>query len=274
MKIACLIKPEPPLNYLVNRIHAEHDVGLVIVEQSKIRTRDLLLKCAEYGVVCFTRLLLRFVKNRLFKKNIFEEYSEYFGDRWQELDEGIPKLEVENINSEAVISRLKEFQPDLLLVHGTSLVSKGVIGQAELALNLHWGLSPYYRGTHCTEWALINWDPYNIGVTIHKLSKIIDGGEILAQKRAEIKPQHSLNAINMQLTYLGAELLVSIIHKLNAGDNLDYYSQDLSAGHIYNLRQWGIYIQFEVERLIKQGLLADMLRKPSRKVKLPIIEIR
>ena len=85
---------------------------------------------------------------------------------------------------------------------------------SDLALNLHWGLSPYYRGTHCTGWALINWDPYNIGVTIHKLTQRIDGGSILAQKRAVIKPGDTVNSINMQLTQLGTELVIKIIDKI------------------------------------------------------------
>lgn len=273
MKIACLIRTDPPLKFFVNRIHIEHNVGLVIIEKPKLNYKDIYKKCAENGVACFTRLLWRFLKNRVSNNNSFREYKEYFGDQWKELDQGMPNLEVENINSDAVISRLQEFNPDILLVHGTGLVSKKVIGQARLALNCHWGLSPYYRGTRCTEWALINWDPYNIGVTIHKLSKIIDGGEILAQKRAEVKPGDTVNSINMQLAYLGTELVVTIIDKIKNGDNLVYYPQDFSSGHIYNLRQMGYHLEVEVERLINKGLLGELLEKPSRKTKLPIIEI-
>ena len=82
-------------------------------------------------------------------------------------------------NSTEVARRLTALKPDLILDHGTSIVSDSIIETAPLALNLHWGLSPYYRGTFCTEWALINHDPRNIGVTIHRLAKAVDGGDIL-----------------------------------------------------------------------------------------------
>ena len=109
--------------------------------------------------------IYNFLKNRLIKNHVEENiYNKWFSNKWRKLDKTIPYIEVENINSQLVFKILKEINPDLILDHGTSIVKNHILENAKLALNLHWGLSPYYRGTHCTDWALINWDPNNIGV--------------------------------------------------------------------------------------------------------------
>ncbi len=70
---------------------------------------------------------------------------------------------------------------DIYVVFGASyikgwlidfLVSKG-------AINVHMGLSPYYRGASCNFWALYDGNPSYVGGTIHKLSKGLDSGPIL-----------------------------------------------------------------------------------------------
>jgi methionyl-tRNA formyltransferase len=60
------------------------------------------------------------------------------------------------------------------------LVSKG-------ALNIHMGVSPYYRGTACNFWALYEKRPEFVGATIHYLSKGLDSGPMLLH--AFPKPQ-------------------------------------------------------------------------------------
>jgi len=72
------------------------------------------------------------------------------------------------------------FDADLIIVFGSSyikgelcekLISKGTI-------NLHMGISPYYRGAACNFWALYDQNPLYVGATIHLLSKGLDSGAI------------------------------------------------------------------------------------------------
>ena len=180
-------------------------------------------------------------------------------------------LTVGDINSGAVIDRLKTESPDLILDHGTSIVGKEILEIPEMALNLHWGLSPYYRGTHCTEWALINWDPYNIGVTIHKLHRVIDGGDVLAQARAAITSNDSINAINMQLSKLGTDLVIQAVDALKAGKKLTFSKQDYSLGFLTQNRQWRVTLARQAEYLSSPPILETLLRHPSRKARLSIV---
>ena len=52
------------------------------------------------------------------------------------------------------------------------LVQKG-------ALNIHMGISPFYRGSSCNFWALYDDNPSYVGSTIHMLSKGLDSGDML-----------------------------------------------------------------------------------------------
>jgi methionyl-tRNA formyltransferase len=47
------------------------------------------------------------------------------------------------------------------------------------ALNIHLGISPYYRGSSFNFWALYDANFYIVGATIHRLSKGLDSGPIL-----------------------------------------------------------------------------------------------
>ena len=142
-----------------------------------------------------------------------------------------------------------------------------------MALNLHRGLSPYYRGTYCTEMALVNWDPYNIGVTIHKLTRIIDGGSILAQERPIIENGDTVSSIDMQLTQLGTELISRVIDKIEAGEELHPEKQDVSLGFLTLNRHWSKHLRKQIRYVEKNNLIQQMLKKPARKKKLPIVEL-
>jgi methionyl-tRNA formyltransferase len=72
-------------------------------------------------------------------------------------------------------------QSDVYIVFGSSFI-KGEIANflsKKKTLNIHMGISPYYRGTDCNFWALRDGNPDLVGATIHFLSKGLDNGPIL-----------------------------------------------------------------------------------------------
>jgi methionyl-tRNA formyltransferase len=207
------------------------------------------------------------------RKRNQSDYDRYFGDMWRKLDDKISVYYTEDINSRDVLERINKIGIDLIVDHGTSIVKDHIIEKCELALNLHWGLSPYYRGTHCSEWALINWDPYNIGVTIHKLTKEIDGGSIFAQQRVDVESNDTLNSINMKLTRAGTELMLRGIEKYANNEEVRFAKQDYSLGYLTYQRQWGGHLKNQVKYIEENGVIEKMLKYPSRNFRLPIVEI-
>jgi methionyl-tRNA formyltransferase len=72
-------------------------------------------------------------------------------------------------------------QADIYVVFGASYI-KGWLAEFlvnHTALNIHMGISPYYRGSSCNFWALYDNNPHLVGATIHMLSKGLDSGDML-----------------------------------------------------------------------------------------------
>lgn len=70
---------------------------------------------------------------------------------------------------------------DLIIVFGSSFIKGELIDRLvqKKAINIHMGISPYYRGSSCNFWALNDNRPDLVGATIHYLSKGLDSGEML-----------------------------------------------------------------------------------------------
>jgi hypothetical protein len=70
---------------------------------------------------------------------------------------------------------------DLYVVFGSSFITGWLcdflVGKS--AINLHMGLSPYYRGAACNFWAMYDQLPNYVGATWHYLSNGLDSGPII-----------------------------------------------------------------------------------------------
>lgn len=70
---------------------------------------------------------------------------------------------------------------DIYIVFGSSFLKGELIKFLikNKALNIHMGISPYYRGTDCNFWALYDGNPHLVGATIHYISEGLDSGPML-----------------------------------------------------------------------------------------------
>jgi len=267
MKVVCLIRDEPPLRYFANRVHAAHGVDLVVVEEPAPRSSgtgrvlEYVRREGARGLADQVRVRAGGRRGGAGRRAMLDRR---FGDLWRRLDPDIPSLVVRSVNDDEVVRRLRRLGRVAVLDHGTSVVREPVLGQAEMTLNVHWGLSPYYRGVRCTEWALVMWDPANIGVTVHALSREIDGGAIAGQARAAVTSDDTVRSLDMQLTYLGTEIVVDALGRAAAGEEIRFVEQDLSKGILTCSRQWSSLLGRHMQRMERDGTLARMLRSPSR----------
>src|SRR4051812_4915180 len=60
------------------------------------------------------------------------------------------------INQPDALAEMKELAPDLLVAYGCSIVKDHVLAEFDgRVVNVHLGLSPYYRGSGTNFWALV-----------------------------------------------------------------------------------------------------------------------
>lgn len=92
---------------------------------------------------------------------------------------------VADINEPAALDWAMEQSPDIILLFGTSILRDGWLNRfPDRIINLHLGLSPYYRGSATLFWPFVHRELECLGTTIHLAEAKVDAGRILSR----IKP--------------------------------------------------------------------------------------
>lgn len=103
---------------------------------------------------------------------------------------GVPVHTPEKVGTPEWIARISEMRPDLILsVYYRNMISTKVLALAPLgAFNMHGSLLPRYRGRAPINWAVLNGEP-RIGMTLHRMVREPDAGNIVDQEGADIGPR-------------------------------------------------------------------------------------
>lgn len=118
---------------------------------------------------------------------IMEEYFSYV----RKAEKEVFKLKKQARYTEKIVDygklndkfeEIKSFlESDYFIVFGSSYIKGQLIEilEKKKCINLHMGVSPYYRGSACNFWAQYDKNLKYIGGTIHFLSKGLDSGDII-----------------------------------------------------------------------------------------------
>lgn len=100
---------------------------------------------------------------------------------------GIPVLTPESLKSAEWVDKIRAMQPDLILsVYYRHMIPEAILELAPLgAFNLHGSLLPKYRGRAPINWAVLHGESL-IGMTLHRMVKRPDAGEIIDQEGVAI----------------------------------------------------------------------------------------
>ena len=105
-----------------------------------------------------------------------------------------------DINSSDTINLINRFEPDIFVSYGCAIINKEAISGIECnKVNVHLGLSPYYRGTATNFWPIYNGEIHYCGVTFHELSLKIDGGPIFHQFALDKYPYKTVHHLGNSL---------------------------------------------------------------------------
>ena len=134
------------------------------------------------------------------------------------LEAGLPVLQPEKIKEEEVQSELEKLCPDLFVVTAYSQkIPDEVIHIAPYGcINIHPSLLPKYRGAAPLIGAILNGEEVT-GVTIMRIAKELDAGNILAQEELPIEPDDTLRTLEPKAAALGAKMLLDVIRQMEKG---------------------------------------------------------
>lgn len=115
------------------------------------------------------------------------------------------------------LKELSALEADLFVVVAYRILPEVVFTMPPLGtINLHPSLLPRYRGPAPIQWSLINGDR-ETGITIIRINRDVDAGEILLQKKVPILPDETAGSLHDRLADMGADGLVETIDLLAQG---------------------------------------------------------
>lgn len=129
-------------------------------------------------------------------------------------DNNLPLTQTANINEEnELLNTLKEADFFLVIAFAQFLSSK-VLNIPKIAcFNIHTSLLPKYRGAAPIQYALLNGDK-TTGVSIQKMVKKMDAGDIVFSKEIEIDENETSNTLFKKLEQEAAISLDEFLHQI------------------------------------------------------------
>lgn len=126
------------------------------------------------------------------------------------LEHGLEVYQPENFDSAQDIEALAALQADLMVVAAYGLLlPPAVLAAPRLGcINIHASLLPRWRGASPIQQAILAGDR-DSGVTLMKMARGLDSGDMIARRSIEIEPQWSAGDLHDKLAPLGAELLMA-----------------------------------------------------------------
>ena len=194
------------------------------------------------------------------KQSEIDFFSDYIGSFE---DASNPKLIRKGaINDEAIVNEIVLMNPDLLVCYGSSLIKSDLLTKfQENFLNVHLGLSPYYRGSGTNVWPLINLEPDMVGATFMYIDAGIDTGKIIHQIRADVflgdSPHTIGNRLIRKMTSTYAEIICNF-------SNLEIEKQPLNEGKFYYQRDFTAESCKQLYFNFAQGMIENYLNSSKQ----------
>ncbi len=137
-----------------------------------------------------------------------------------------PIFQPVSLKDEDFIERLRNLQADLFVVVAFRILPEQVFSiPPKGTINLHPSLLPKYRGAAPINWTIINGETES-GVSIIRISKDIDAGNILLQKKMVVYPEETAGSLHDRLAESGAELLLEAIENISRNQLAPIPQQD------------------------------------------------
>ena len=179
MKITLLTSNKKRHNYLINLLSQISDELFVIQECGTIFP----------GIVPGHYPASPLMKN--YFENVDNAQNKLFGNSYVDTKKNLKILPMVSGDLNKVsLDKLSNFlKSDIYIVFGCSYIKSKLVDFLvnQKTINIHMGISPYYRGTDCNFWALYDNNPHLVGATIHLLTKGLDSGPILYHAMSEMK---------------------------------------------------------------------------------------
>ena len=276
MRTLIVVSPDRSDLFFANQLLKSLDVvGVVIENQTPEKDRSSLMRRASKYLARPSVFLRKGVE--VLDRRFIEPRQAYnrpgngldFGTEGEAIlhEAGVPILHTEGVNAiNAPQYRrwIQERRPDVIAVCGASIMQAELIAIPDQGvLNLHGGLSQFYRGLFTTDWALHNGEPECVGATVHYVSEGVDDGDVVYQGRPAITRDDNPNTLYEKVVRLGVQMMIQAIHDIEGGQ---CRAQPLNTmGHLYLGSSFTTRAKRKTWHNVESGVLNEyLMRKAER----------
>lgn len=199
----------------------------------------------------------------------------YFGGH-QELRIGsgsVHALAYGQANAPETFEAVRALAPEFIVLFGTSIIRDPLLSHYQgRIINLHLGLSPYYRGSGTNFWPLVNREPQCVGATIHHAILKVDAGDVLAQVRPRPEAADRCHELGCKAIAAGAEIMAAVLERLEDG-GLTASPQE-PGGRLYRGKDFHVEAVERMWRHFDTGMMEEYLaHKRDWDARFPLVEL-
>lgn len=238
-------------------------VELCYAEKNKTRHYYEIINSKQYS---------QYEKNHFLKRQNYEK--KYFGKITKNLKEvkNLKLIEKEEFNlNKKLFKLLKSKKVDYIFCFGCSIIREPLLSYFKKKfINLHLGLSPYYRGSGTNYWPGVNNEPQFFGATFMKLDKGIDTGQIIHQFRPTLSEKDNIHDVGNKIIYESALVLPKLLnnYSLIKTKKIIKYKKE----KIYKKKDFDLESLKQLNINLKKGMIKKYLKnKKSIDKKFPIV---
>ena len=116
-------------------------------------------------------------------------------------------------------NEVKNAKPDVIFsFYYRKMIDMKILDIAPLgAFNMHGSLLPKYRGRACVNWAVLNGEK-EAGVTLHRMTKYADRGNIIAQEAVSIGDNETSHEVFIKIIPAAARVLSKSLDDILSGN--------------------------------------------------------
>lgn len=159
-----------------------------------------------------------------------------------------PKLFIDTgtASSISVFEWVNKFSPDYILLYGSSIIKDPILSAYHnRIINLHLGLSPYYKGAATLFWPIVFYEIQCIGTTFHLASMKVDDGAIIHQLRPLLAPDDTIYTSGCKAMRASFRIAPDVIRKYWSNNLSSFSRQSDEVQKVFRMKD------FDEEALIK-----------------------
>ena len=180
----------------------------------------------------------------------------------------------QELNSEKIKDFIVELKPDIAIIFGTTIIKDPVFSSLPLdKINIHLGLSPWYRGSATLFWPFYNMEPNHAGVTIHQITAKADAGDIIHQCVPQLDNEDGIHDVSCKAVITATHDLHNVLKYRLVNQRFPQQSQKQS-GRLYlskSFKPEHLRVNYEIfkDRMANAFLMGDINPPEPKLIRLP-----